>query len=294
MTAENDKGEETVIAEGYTLKRKQKKVFGEDEEDKEKGKDREKDDDDDEKDEEEEENDAEEKNEKRERVFIVKSPTHAEQMKKGMEKRLKNAEEKIRALTPQRGRGKRQITEEAVLKEKAERILKKHRVTEFLRYEYEKEVERKIRYAGRGRGGAKREKKVVERVRYQITGVVRDEKKIKKEKERCGWRAYVTDLPKENLSLGKAVRHYRNEYRVEQVFRRLKSYLHIAPMYVKRNDQIKGMTLLLTFGVRVLTLTEFVVRRSLRNDNAGLGGLHPENRKKRTDTPTAERLLKAF
>jgi len=44
----------------------------------------------------------------------------------------------------------------------------------------------------------------------------------------------------------------------------------------------------------VLTVMEFVLRHSLHNDQAKLPGLHPENRTKMTDTPTAERLLKAF
>ena len=39
---------------------------------------------------------------------------------------------------------------------------------------------------------------------------------------------------------------------------------------------------------------EFVLRRSLQNDQARLPSLHPENKQKRTDTPTAERILKAF
>ena len=86
----------------------------------------------------------------------------------------------------------------------------------------------------------------------------------------------------------------RNEYRIERIFNRLKSRLQIAPLYVKRDDQIEGLTYLLTLGVRVLTVMEFVLRRSLQNDHAKLPGLHPENRQQRTDTPTAERLLKAF
>src|SRR5437016_912612 len=87
---------------------------------------------------------------------------------------------------------------------------------------------------------------------------------------------------------------YRNEYRIERIFNRLKSRVHIAPLYVKRDDQIEGLTYLLTLGIRVLTVMEFVLRRSLQNDQVKLPGLHPENRQKRTDTPTAERLLKAF
>ena len=41
-------------------------------------------------------------------------------------------------------------------------------------------------------------------------------------------------------------------------------------------------------------MLEFVLRRSLANEQAKLPGLHPEHRTKMTDTPTAERLLTAF
>ena len=103
--------------------------------------------------------------------FCCKVSGYAEQMGKGMERRLKNTEEKLLALTPPRGRGKRQITDEADLRKKAEGILKKHRVTGLLRYEYEKEAERRTKYVGRGRGPADREKETAVRVRYQIASL---------------------------------------------------------------------------------------------------------------------------
>lgn len=54
------------------------------------------------------------------------------------------------------------------------------------------------------------------------------------------------------------------------------------------------MTHLLTLAVRVCTLIQFVVRRSLTRSQDTLVGLHPENPKKATDSPTYERLLHAF
>jgi transposase len=42
--------------------------------------------------------------------------------------------------------------------------------------------------------------------------------------------------------LQEAVLCYRNEYRVERLFNRLKSRVHIAPLFVKRNEQIEGLT----------------------------------------------------
>jgi len=94
--------------------------------------------------------------------------------------------------------------------------------------------------------------------------------------------------------LQEAVLCYRHAYRVERIFHRLKSRVQIAPLFVKLNEHIEGLTYLLTLGVRVLTVTEFVLRRSLEQAQARLPGLHPENKQKRTDKPTAERILKAF
>ena len=51
-----------------------------------------------------------------ERVLIVNSPSYAKSQARGLEKRLKKATEWLYALTPQRGPGKRQITDESLLK----------------------------------------------------------------------------------------------------------------------------------------------------------------------------------
>ena len=172
--------------------------------------------------------------------------------------------------------------------------MKAQRLEGLLRVAYEKQIERDRKYVGRGRGSANREQRVEQRVRYQITSIQRLQSAISTHKARFGWKAFVTNTTSLQLSLAQAVLGYRNEYRVERVFQRLKSHFNIAPLFVQRDDQVQGLTYLLTLGVRVLTLIEFVVRRSLHNDNAKLADLHAENRKKITDTPTSERLLKAF
>ena len=124
--------------------------------------------------------------------------------------------------------------------------------------------------------------------------MIRDDEQIAEVKERFGWKAFVTSATQAQLSLSQAVLTYRDEYRVERIFNRLKNRLNIAPIFVKRNEQITGLTYLLTLGVRILTLLEFVVRRSLHQEAAQLPILHLENHQKTTDKPTAERLLKAF
>ena len=132
-------------------------------------------------------------------------------------------------------------------------------------------------------------------MRYQITAVERDEAAIADLVSTLGWRAYATNAPQPRLSLEKAVREYRHEYHIEHGFARLKGApLSIAPMFVKRDDQVVGLTHLLSLALRVLTLMEFVVPRSLKQQGTTLAGLYKDNPRKATTTPTAERLLQAF
>jgi transposase len=229
-----------------------------------------------------------------ERVLVVRSPMHATHQAAGLEKRLRHAETQLTALTPPRGRGKRQITDEATLVEAIALVLTAHRVEGLLSVVWEKQVAQTTQYVGRGRGSLRREKRVIQTTRYHITHIARQEDTLAARRQRFGWKAFVTNAGPTRLSLQDAVLGYRNEYRVERIFQRLKSRVHIAPLFVKLNEQIEGLTYLLTLGVRVLTVTEFVLRRSLETAQARLPGLHPENKQKRTDTPTAERILKAF
>src|SRR3990172_3956559 len=257
---ENDKGEKVLVASGYEFERK---IEGN-------GK------------------------EWTERVFVIKSPAYAEQQEKGLEKRLKTAMEKIKELTPERGKGRRQIIEEKTLLEVVDKIVETQRVEGLLEVKYEKEVQTEEKYIGKGRGSVNRQKQKTEKIRYKITGVNRNETKIEETKKRFGWKAFATNTRKEQMSLSEAVLCYRREYRIERIFNRLKSRLDIAPLYVKDDDQITGITNLLMLGVTVLTLLEFVLRRSLGKDKTGLPDLYPENKIKKTNKPTAERLLTAF
>lgn len=229
-----------------------------------------------------------------ERVLVIHSPTHRDQQAAGLERRFATAEQQLRALTPPRGRGQRPLTDETNLQDALAQVLKTHRVEGFLTVTYDRQVRQQRQYGGRGRGAAHRPSQVIEKVRYQITAVVRQEDPLAAQKERFGWKAFVTNAPKQRLSLAEAVLCYRHEYRIERMFNRLKSRLEIAPLFVKCDDQIQGLTYLLTLGVRVLPVMEFILRRSLQQDQATLPGLHRENRTKQTNKPTAERVLKAF
>jgi transposase len=230
-----------------------------------------------------------------ERVLVVRSESYRRVLREGLEGRLQRTEQALLALTPPPGRGKRQIQDEMELVKAAETILKARDVEGLLSYTFERQEQRQTKYLGRGRGGPERPKQEIVTVRYQLTAVVRQAEAIAALQKTFGWRAYVTNAPAEQLTLEQAVLVYRDEWLIERGFHRLKGVpLSLDPLFVKRDDQVVGLTNLLTLAVRFLTLIEFVVRRKLKQNQDKLVGLIENNPKKGIDNPTTERLLKMF
>lgn len=230
-----------------------------------------------------------------ERVFVVRSESSHQVLQAGLGERLQRATTRLLALTPTFGRGKRQIQDESALVAAATAILKAHEVEGLLTYTFERQEQRQMKYIGRGRGGPDRPQREVVTVRYQVTAVSRQEEAIAAHCETLGWRAYATNAPATQLTLEQAILTYRDEWLIERGFHRLKGApLSLDPLFVKRDDQVVGLTNLLSIAVRMLTLIEFVVRRQLKHNQEQLTGLIENNPKKGIDNPTTERLLKAF
>lgn len=270
----NEKGKQVLLAEGYAFERSvQAKTAAR------------------------EASDAEQEQtiEWTEQVFVVCSENYRKSQLNGLEGRLQRATAKLLALTPPPARRKRQIQEEADLVNAATAILKGHNVEAFLTYTFERQEKRETKYIGRGRGNAHRPTREIVSVRYQILAVTRHETAIATHQKTLGWRVYVSDAPAGQLNLVQAVLTYRGEWIIEHGFHRLKGApLSLDPLFVKNDDQVGGLTNLLSLAVRMLTLIEFVVRRNLKQNKEKLAGLIANNPRKGIANPTTERLLKAF
>ena len=217
-----------------------------------------------------------------ERVGVIYSPTDAQTQIQNLAHRLQQAETKL--LTPAPGRGKRQITTEALLPEKIQAILQQYRVNGLLQVDYEGQVI-----------PAKSGQSSPPKVRYQMTQVRPQGAAITATQHRLGGKVDVTNAPADRLALAQAVLTDRDEWSVERGFHRLKGApLSISPLFVQPDDQVIGLTHRLTLALRLLTLIEFVVCRQLKADAQTLTGLDPEKPKQQTDHPTAKRLLKVF
>ena len=129
-------------------------------------------------------------------------------------------------------------------------ILKAHNVEGLLSYTFERQEKRQSKYLGRDRGTPDRPTQEVVTVRYQITAVVRHEEALVAHQKTLGWRAYVSNAPVDQLSLEQAVLTYRDEWIIEHGFHRLKGVpLSLNPLFVKNDDQVVGLTNLLSIAV---------------------------------------------
>ena len=171
----------------------------------------------------------------------------------------------------------------------AQAILERYQVQDLLKVNYQEIVEEHPVRRYRQRPATVR----LEREVLVSTSV--DEEAVEKVIQRTGWRVYATNSPEEQLGLTEAVLAYRNAYIIERGFGRLKGKpLSLTPMYLQRDDHATGLIRLLSIGLRVLTLLEFVIRRQLAQQEENLAGLYAGNPKRVTAKPTAERLLEAF
>ena len=230
----------------------------------------------------------------RERVQIVRSDVLAAQQAATLDKQLEKAAADLCQLRPAPGRGRRQHRDEPSLQAALNEIMEKHGVEGLLRVRWKVEEHSSQRYVGRGRGSATREQREVVTRRFQITSVKRDENAIAARAERLGWRVQLSNAPT-SISLNTSVAHYRESWRGERNYHRLKSEpLGIDAIYVRNDDQIAGLTYLLTLAARVESVIEYQVARGLKEERKQMRGLYAGLPQKATATPTAVALLAAI
>lgn len=223
-----------------------------------------------------------------ERRLLVRSHAYAAAQTRALKRRLAAAEAALAELLL-RARGKRRPTTPAELAAAVEAIVESHRVVGLLSVRTEAQAHTRTLRAYRGREA--REETTYE---LRLTTAI-DPLALAAAEARLGWRGYATNRPCEQLSIEQAVLAYRDEYLVERSLGRLKGApLSLCPMYLSRQDHVCGLIRLLTLGVRVLSVLEYAIRQQLAQEQTALAGLYPDQGRRSTARPTAERVLEAF
>ena len=223
-----------------------------------------------------------------ERWMFSCSNAHAQRRKKSFQSRLDKAEDKLSKL--------KATSKDTVdsFRMKAEKILQECSAQDYLRFEINEAVTTQKKYIGKGRPGPNTPFKMVDI--QSITLVVhRNEEAIEEFRLLAGWRIFVTNVAESRMTLNQSTQYYRDEWVVERGFHRFKrGHIPALPLFLRLPTRIKGLMLLLTVALQVLTLMEFVSRRELSKENETISGLVPGNPKMKTSRPTAERLLSQF
>ena len=217
-----------------------------------------------------------------ERRLIVRSLQQAHAMERALRARLGKAQSALQKLNaPKQGKAR--------LESAADKVLQHYRVMAFLKLKItEQHTERQIRAYG------DRPARTAIQTTVTLQGDM-DEHAVQEAVRGFGWRVYVTNQPQEMLPLQQAVLAYREEYRVERGFGRLKGKpLSVFPMYLQSDARATGLIRLLSLGLRMLTLLEHRVRQRLADWHEKLPGLYAGNPKRATARPTAEAMLRAF
>jgi transposase len=224
-----------------------------------------------------------------ERVLILHSESLAEAGRRGLRQRLTSTQTEILALTPERGRGRKQYTERASLQAAVDEILERHKVVGLLTVELKLETtDRPVR------AYADQPARTETTHRYRVA-VMENQAAVAEYEQLLGWRAFATNAFKSHLSLPQAVLAYREEWLIERDCARLKGRpLSLGPLWLAREDHAIGLVHLLTLGARVLALVEHQIRQRLQAGQRTLAGLYPGQPRRVTDRPTTERLLKTF
>lgn len=223
-----------------------------------------------------------------ERHLVIRSLKQAHAGEKALRQRLTKAQAALMALNEHK-RGKKRLQEGMEARQVATAIVERYKVQGLLQVDYQEIVhQRQVRrYRDRP---ARTEVQPEIRLTVSVNRAA-----LKQAIQSLGWRVYATNAPTTLLPLRQAVLAYRSQYIIERGLGRLKGHpLSLTPMYLTRDDHATGLIRLLSIGLRVLTLLEFVIRRRLAQTRTELAGLYAGNPKRATAQPTAERLLAAF
>jgi transposase len=223
-----------------------------------------------------------------ERRLLVYSPDYAQGLIKSFNNRLDEAEEAVKALVVFK-RGRRNPKTLKDLQVRSARILKKLKVEEFFEVKCGETVTKRLvqRYKNR-------EPEWRESVTLHLD-MKRKESLIEQKRGRLGWQLYATNVPAGLMSAEAVVRCYRDEYRIEHLFDYLINRdVGLLPIYLNKDNRIKGLIRLLTLAMRFATLVQYQVRKRLAELEEKLKGIYPGNAGRATDQPTTPMLLRAF
>ena len=221
-----------------------------------------------------------------ERRIVVRSVNYADSQIKKLENNISKTQEELsKFFTKKSGRTHPKNMEDAT--EKANHILSKNGVSDFISYKVLETIKERTIGAYGGKPARIENKKT-----YQIDYHIVD-KKLEKHKELLGWRVYATNAKEEKLNTIQAVECYRSEYKIEHTFNKLLNKITaLVPIYLQKENRVKGLIRLLLLALKFESIIQNQARKTL--DGKEIKGVYPGNPNRVTKNPTTKLLLYPF
>lgn len=226
-----------------------------------------------------------------ERILVFSSFERAHSEAKKLDQAIASAQGELLNLN-QRKQGKKRLDAEQTAQACAE-IIKRRGVEAVLNWRVGTQVQEREVRAWKNRPGR------IEREELPEVKVELDSGALLNRQRHLGWSFYATNHHRDQLPLERAILAYRGQHSIEQGFGRFKGrVLGLLPMFFKIDLHIAGLIHLLSIGLRLLCLVQFVVRRKLAEakveSEAQIKGLYPGQASRATARPTTELMLDAF
>lgn len=172
--------------------------------------------------------------------------------------------------------GKKTIIDEQQLQESIHAVIEKNQMQGLLEVRYEKQTYK-------------------DKIIFVVIGVDRNINEIRKKTDKYGWRLMATNASEEDLSFSQAILTYRGEWRLENNFKALKkSHLGISPLFVRKDQRLKGLCRILSIALRLIALIQYRIRESLALSQEVIRGLEKGKPNSVTQEPTTLGILNKF
>jgi len=223
-----------------------------------------------------------------ERRILCYSPRYAKKQLMSFEERLDKAEEAIKTLVISKS-GRRNPKTLADLNGRIAKITEKLKVGDCFNFTANQTITTYT--VGRHKERSPETRQLVE----LHLKVERNEVVIEKQRLRKGWQLYASNAPSRQVSAADLVMKYRNQYRIEHTFDyAINRDTGLLPLFLKKENRIKGLIRLLMVAMRFSCLTQNIVREKLAEEGETIGDVYPGNKGRRTDKPTTPMILRAM
>ncbi len=223
------------------------------------------------------------------KFFILSSQLRKDQLK-SLQRSIDNALKDIQIIETRLNRFKNLDTADKI-RASIKNILKKHSAVKVISFRIHETTSIKKVKKGKGRIGPN-SVFIDKEVKHHSIEYWKDEEAIAKKKMLFGYFVLATNQPRKKLTMTTALKYYKQEWKVERIFERLKGDLQVIPIYLKKPEHIEALMFLLMTCVQLYTLIDRTAEKSLKAKNEKLAGLFPNNRT--VSRPKAEKMLDTF